>query len=197
MLNMRMRKPFRVALIVVVCLTVFCFVAAGVIVAVGVHDNLHPCDVAVVLGNAVDRDGAPSSGLRARLEKSLQLYRAGYFPRIIVSGGVGRTGYNEAAVMAQYLRANGVPDADIIVDDIGINTFSTGRNAKRIMSENNMRSVMIITQYYHIPRTRYVFWRFGIEPAYYAHANLFEIHDGFAVPREALAFAVYLLRSYN
>ena len=176
---------------------VVCFVAAGVIIAVGVHDSIQPCDVAVVLGNAVEADGTPSSGLRARLEKSLELYRAGYFPRIIVSGGVGKTGYNEAEVMAQYLRDRDVPDAAIIVDGVGVNTFATGRNAKRIMSERNMHSVMVISQYYHVPRTRYVFRRFNIGPVRYAHANLFEIHDGFAVPREVLAFAVYLMRSYN
>jgi vancomycin permeability regulator SanA len=63
-------------------------VPAAVIAISGSIDDLHPADVAVVLGNTVNPDGKPSRRLQARLDKTIELYRVGLFQNTIVSGGV-------------------------------------------------------------------------------------------------------------
>ena len=67
-------------------------------------------DAIVVLG-AAQYNGRPSPVLRARLDHALALYREGYAPLIVVTGGVGRGDTtSEAIVGRRYLVAHGVPD---------------------------------------------------------------------------------------
>src|SRR6187402_1531851 len=72
------------------------FAGSALLVISGLRDDVAQADVALVLGNKVEVDGQPSPRLRARLDETLLLYRSGYFPAIITSGGLGREGYDEA-----------------------------------------------------------------------------------------------------
>ena len=110
---------------------VFVLLPAAYIWNEGVHDKLGKADVAVVLGNKVELDGRPSDRLAARLDRALDVYRQGYVTRILVSGGIGKEGFDEAKVMAAYLVAKGVPKADIFEDPVGYDTFLTARNTTR------------------------------------------------------------------
>src|ERR671921_2010191 len=69
--------------------------AAALIVADGLTDDIHAADVAIVPGNTVEKDGRPSARLRARLDQTVALYRQGLFRDVIVSGGVGVEGFDE------------------------------------------------------------------------------------------------------
>lgn len=62
----------------------------------GLVDNLGQCDVGIVLGNKVELDGTPSQRLQGRLDKAAELYKDKYFQYIIVSGGTGKEGFDEA-----------------------------------------------------------------------------------------------------
>ncbi|MDR3403028.1 MAG: YdcF family protein [Chthoniobacter sp.] len=169
----------------------------GILVAAGLHDEMGKADAALVLGSKVERDGTPSPRLRARLDETLELYRAGYFPTIIASGGVGKEGYDEAAVMRDYLVAHGVPKDHIIVDSNGMTTFASARNTLQIARERKFGSVFVISQYFHIPRTRLALSRFGISTIYSAHAPYFEIRDFYSSPRELFGYLSYFFRSYS
>src|ERR1043165_654247 len=98
-------------------------VAAALLAADGLRDEIHPADVAIVPGNTVERDGQPSARLRARLDKTLELYRCGLFGHVIVSGGVGAEGFDEAEVMKRYLVGRGVPEECVIADGGGATTY--------------------------------------------------------------------------
>lgn len=104
---------------------------------VGLHDTTHKADVIVILGNTVNPDGSISDRLQNRLNKGLELYRANFAQLIIVSGGLGKEGYNEAQVMQQYLLTQKVPAENIIVDDTGINTLATAQHTKDILAQRN------------------------------------------------------------
>lgn len=71
-------------------------------------------DAIVVLG-AAQYDGRPSPVFAARLDKALELWQAGWAPRIVTTGGK-LTGdrYTEAAAGAGYLRDRGVPAGAIV-----------------------------------------------------------------------------------
>jgi len=81
-------------------------------------------DAAVVPGNQVFPTGVPSLRLAARLEKALKLYRDGICPVIIVSGGIGKEGVDEAKAMASWLFQRGVPRRAVVIDSSGVNTAS-------------------------------------------------------------------------
>jgi vancomycin permeability regulator SanA len=169
----------------------------SMLVWAGLHDQLGKADLALVLGSKVETDGAPSPRLKARLDRTLELYRAGYFPDIIVSGGIGKEGFNEAAVMFGYLVRNGVPPAHVIVDSEGYTTFANAQNTRRIARERKAASVLVVTQYFHVPRSCLALRRCGFTTVFSAHAYRFEARDLYSVPRELLGYVSYLLRRFD
>lgn len=159
----------------------------------GLKDNIEVCDVAVVLGNKVELDGNPSKGLKGRLDRAVELYKKNYFNYVIVSGGIGKEGFDEAAVMKDYLIKKGIPDNNIISDNNGYNTFMTAQNSKVIMDKMDLNSVMVISQFFHITRTKLAFKKVGFEKVYSAHAKYFGIRDIYSLVREFFAYYKYLL----
>lgn len=169
--------------------------AATFIVVDGLTDDIHTADVAIVPGNTIERDGRPSARLRARLDQAVTLYRQGLFPDVIVSGGVGSEGFDEAEVMKRYLVESGMPEESIHVDGGGATTYLTARNAARIMREKGWRSAMVVTQYFHISRMRLALKRSGITQVFSAHARYFELRDIYSIAREVIGYGAYLLRA--
>jgi vancomycin permeability regulator SanA len=170
---------------------------AVLIVVDGLRDDIHPADVAIVLGNTVESDGRPSARLRARLDKAVELYRGGLFEHVIVSGGTGVEGFNEAEVMKRYLVSQGVPEGRIIADGEGLTTSLTARNAAQVMKERGWQSALVISQYFHISRTRLAVESYGVRPVYSAHAEYFELRDVYSIAREVIGYGAYLVRRYD
>ncbi|MGF1603553.1 MAG: YdcF family protein [Thermosynechococcaceae cyanobacterium] len=170
---------------------------ALLIVGSGLNDDIHRADVGVVLGNKVETNGQPSDRLRARLDKAVQLFEQGMFSHIIVSGGLGAEGFDEAVVMKQYLIDQGVPALQIYLDSQGLTTALTAKNAAQIMQKNDWSSALVISQYFHVPRTRLAFQQMGLSPVYAAHADFFEIRDIYSVAREVVGYGAYLFRTSN
>jgi uncharacterized SAM-binding protein YcdF (DUF218 family) len=168
-----------------------------VLIIAGLRDDIGKADVALVLGNTVQRDGTPSARLRARLDKTLELYRAGYFPTIIVSGGVGKEGYDEAAVMRDYLIQHDIPANRIITDSVGATTYASAQNTRRIALQQHIESVFVISQYFHVPRSRLALQRFGFSTIHSAHADYVELRDIYSAPRELIGYVRYLFRHYH
>jgi vancomycin permeability regulator SanA len=185
----------RVLLLTALSIILAFTLAATLIVADGLTDDIQAADVAIVPGNTVEKDGRPSARLRARLDRTIALYRQGLFPDVIVSGGVGSEGFDEAEVMKRYLVENGVPEGRIHVDSGGSTTYLTARNAARMMRENGWQSAMVVSQYFHVPRMRLALKRSGITPVFSAHARYFELRDVYSTVREVIGYGAYLLRT--
>ena len=194
---MKKRTPLR-RLLIAIAVVLGAFVLAMIaIVVCGLRDDIAHADVALVLGNKIELDGTPSPRLRARLDRTLELFRAGYFPSIIVSGGVGKEGYDEAAVMRDYLVSLGVPAGQIIVDSHGDTTFASAVNTARITKERGFKSVLVVSQYFHIPRSRLALKRCNLTEVHSAHAHFFEWRDIFSIPRDTIGYASYFFRSHK
>ena len=149
-------------------------------------------DVAVVLGNKVEHNGYPSPRLKARLDKALELYQTEKTSNIIVSGGHGKEGFFEADKMKEYLVKQGVPDSVIIVDNLGDNTLKTAVNTRAICKAKGFKSVTVVSQWFHITRSKYMLKGSGLL-VNSAAPNYFEWRDSYAVTREFFAFYSYLL----
>ncbi|WP_102349548.1 YdcF family protein [Bacillus sp. Marseille-P3661] len=183
----------KVSIYIALGFMIWFFIHTVVIIIDGLSDELEIVDAAVVLGNKVEMSGQPAKRLKARLDKSLELYEQGYFKYVIVSGGIGKEGFDEAVVMKDYLVKKGVPSASVFVDSNGYNSFMTAENAIKISKEENFSSVMIISQYFHITRTKLAFKKVGFEETSSAHAEIFEYRDVYSLLREFPAYYKYLL----
>jgi uncharacterized SAM-binding protein YcdF (DUF218 family) len=172
-----------------------CFLLAAIaLVANGLDDQAGNADLIVVPGNTVAADGTPSPRLQARLDAALKLFRARRATLIFVSGGIGKEGFDEAVSMSDYLVKKGVPSVAIIKDSLGIDTAATARNAAAYLHSHHLKSALVATQYFHVPRTRLALERNGILVTGSAHATYFEMRDLYSIPREVVAYAVYFAR---
>lgn len=174
-----------------ICLVTFTLYGSF-IVGYGHLCKYSKADVCVVLGNTVNKDGTLSNRLKARLDKSVELHNKNISRRIIVSGGLGKEGFQEAEIMRLYLLSKGIDDKNIIVDNNGNNTFMTAKFTADYMSNNNCSSVLAVSQYYHLFRIRLILKKFGVKNIQCASPGFYEIRDLLCVPREMIAIIKYL-----
>ncbi|GAL86792.1 hypothetical protein MYP_4022 [Sporocytophaga myxococcoides] len=167
------------------------FIQSSFIAADGLWDDNVKADCILILGNKVNEDGTLSPRLKARVDKGLQLFHENPSSIIIVSGGLGKEGYYEGTEMKKYLVDHGVPAGNIIADDQGYNTLKTANNYLIISKRHHLNSVTVVSQYYHISRTKYLLRKVGAAHVYGAHANFFEWRDFYSMFRECIAFYKY------
>jgi len=177
-----------------IALIVVWLLAAVFIGTRGIYTPYDKVDMAVIFGNALRPDGTPKRVLASRLDVGVSCFQAGDCPLLFVSGGIDGPGLDEAASMRDYLLARGVPADRIIVDNLGDNTLATARNAVRYMQDHEMSRVMLVSQYYHLPRAQVTFERVGAKQVYGAFPRSFRPLDLYSTWREVPAYAVYSIR---
>ncbi|MEO0472637.1 MAG: YdcF family protein [Bacteroidota bacterium] len=164
----------------------------------GLVQEAKTADVIVILGNQVMPDGTPSVRLQERLDKGLELYQAGKGKYVLVSGGLGKEGFDEAKVMANYLAGKGIPRERLIEDPQGNTTFLTAQNSKRLMNQRQIYSAIVVSQYYHLMRCELAFRKMGIKDVS-SEAAVF--HPTWRTPystlREVAALYWYAFRKYD
>ncbi len=107
-------------------------------------------DVGIVLGAAL-WGNVPSPALKERLNHAIKLYKENYFPKIIVSGGMDYNGstLTEAEGMKKYLVEQGIPDKDIVEENLARNTYENLEFSHRLMETNGWTKGVVITHTYH------------------------------------------------
>ncbi len=161
----------------------------------GLTDYKGPADVAVILGNRVYADGSLSSWLKGRTDAALKLYKEKKVKKIFASGRISpkeEGGYPEGNAMKEYLVRNGVPAEDVIADNEGINTYWTAENYLHWSKANNYKSVIVVSQFYHITRTKYIFWKVGVQNVHDVSSDEYSWRDVVGTLREVPAFYKYL-----
>ena len=118
------------------------------------REEAQPADVILVLGAAEYR-GRPSPVLKARLDHALELYNRKLAPRIMTSGGAGgERVFTEGTVGRSYLTSQGVPPEAVIVENEGESTVQSTTIAVEIMYRMGLRSVIVVSDGYHIYRVK-------------------------------------------
>ncbi len=159
----------------------------------GLSDKHGKADVAVVMGSKVNDDGTLSPRLEARVNCAYDLYNTGRVKFILVSGGHGNEGLNEAGMMKTYLVTKGVPDSLIFVDNIGHNTMATVKNSIEPARQLGWKSIIVVSQYYHITRAKMFYRKEGFKNVGGVAPRYFEWRDFYSVFREFWAFYIGLL----
>lgn len=124
-------------------------------------ERLRPADAVLVLGARVWEDGRPSLFLRQRVEVGVALYKRRLVSRLIMSGAAhNREGLDETAVMARVAEEMGVPFDAIEMDGEGVNTYASARRAVSVVG---LRSVIVASQEFHLPRALWLCRRMGLD----------------------------------
>lgn len=114
-------------------------------------------DAIVVLGAQVRADGTPSSALRGRVRRAVELYDEGYAPVLVVTGGVGASGYTEAAAMRGLAIAAGVPEAAIVVEPHAARTVESARNVAALAATYGWHDIIVVSDPFHLARSAGLF----------------------------------------
>jgi uncharacterized SAM-binding protein YcdF (DUF218 family) len=129
-------------------------VALAAVLVTSQQDQRRPVEAIVVLG-AAQYNGRPSPVLRARLDHAVTLYREGYAPLIVVTGGVGRGDTTSEAIVGQrYLVAREVPENDIVVQPVGRSTRTSMTAVGEWLRERNLKRVLLVSDPFHMFRLR-------------------------------------------
>lgn len=164
----------------------------SVVLADGFTERYPKSVVAVVLGNRVEPDGNPSERLQARLDRALYLYRRQEVGKVLVSGGLGKEGHEEAVVMARYLVTQGVPRASVLLDLEGNTTWDTAMNARALLKPDE--PLIVVSSYFHLTRTKLAFQKAGFTRVYSSYSRYFELRDLWSLLREFGGFYTYWWR---
>lgn len=156
----------------------------------GFRNDAQKADCVLILGTKVNEDGTLSEHLLERMLCGTEAYRHDQCKYVIVSGGTGKEGHPEAEVMRNFLLKQGVPDSVIIVDNHGYNTTESVKFASAFVQSHRLSNIRIVSQYFHITRTKMLFRRQGPLTLYSSAPYYFSIRDLYSVPREFVAFYV-------
>jgi uncharacterized SAM-binding protein YcdF (DUF218 family) len=134
--------------------------------------QLPTADAIVVLGGALRSQAAPRPWIDVtdagdRPIYGAQLYLQGKAPLVILSGGriewKGGGSASESADMAQLIKALGVPANAILEDPTSLTTRENAVNVQKIMQEQGIRKILLVTSALHMPRSMAIFKKIGVE----------------------------------
>ena len=140
-------------------------------------------DCILVLGCQVWPDGSPSLMLRDRINRGLELYKAGAAPKLLMSGDHGTIGYDEVNAMKHVAIDAGVSSEDVFMDHAGFSTYESIYRARDVFQ---CRRVLIVSQEYHLYRALYCAKALGLDACAVAAED---IHYPGQIIREAREIA--------
>jgi len=116
--------------------------------------------VAIVPGALVDPNGSMSTMLADRVRGAAALWHAGKVDKVLVSGDHHTWVYDEPDTMRKALVRDGVPPRDVFEDHAGFDTWATMVRARSIFG---VRSAVVVTQGFHMPRALFLAGQAGID----------------------------------
>lgn len=95
-----------------------------------------------------------------RIDAVIELYKAGYVKKIVISGDKDDKDYNEPADMMLSLIKKGVPKSLILLDVAGFRTLDSIVRSK---NEFGFNDLLVVSQGFHLQRALFLSWNFGVE----------------------------------
>jgi SanA protein len=117
-------------------------------------------DTILVLGARVWDNGQPSGILKDRINTGVDLYESGASERLLMSGDHGQDEYDEVNAMKDFAIEQGVAPAVIFMDHAGFSTYESLYRARDIFQ---VKTVVIVTQTYHLYRALYIARALGLD----------------------------------
>jgi uncharacterized SAM-binding protein YcdF (DUF218 family) len=137
-------------------------------------ETLPPADAIVVLGGATAGVSPPRlypevTDAGDRLIEAVRLYRSGKAPKILLSGG--RIQWQPSAIplpseaedMEVLLQLFGIPDTALILEPNSLNTYQNAINTQKLLTQNHLNQILLVTSAFHMPRALAIFQKLGID----------------------------------
>jgi uncharacterized SAM-binding protein YcdF (DUF218 family) len=145
------------------CLLLLWLVLATWISVSGRKTDLRKVDCIIVPGARVEVDGRPGLSLKARLDHAIALWKEGWAPGLLCTGGLGETGYIEGQIAKDYAISCGVPAEAIDFEGSSHDTRANFSFAKPVMERHGWQSCLVVTDPFHEKRCLMLAGDLGIE----------------------------------
>lgn len=157
-------------------------------------DSHAKSDVIIVLGAKAKINNKINVCLGNRVKQGVQLYKNGFAPKLIFSGG------NDQAEAMKHLAVTlDTPSEDILVENASLNTYENLVRSKRIMDEKHFNSAIIVSDAFHELRASLIADKLGIKhtvsPAIHSPCWTNGKYFSLFTLREPLAIIVYKLQN--
>ena len=137
-------------------------------------------DIIVVLGGGAFKNGVLAGASNERLIRGLLLYKAGWAPGIMFTGGAiaskaakivhtlmkstdkGVIDASEGGLMGEIALKLAVPEKAAVIDHTSTNTYENLLHAKKYMDEKGLKSCIIVTSSLHMKRASLVAKKLGL-----------------------------------
>ena len=142
----------KVAGVLVAALIVYLTVTFVQVSMAAERDEARPAQAIIIMGSA-EYNGVPSPDLKARLDHALDLWHRKLAPILVVTGGrePGDV-YTEATAEANYLLNHGVPDASILREVNGRDTWDSLAAAAVFLKQRGITRVLLVSDPFHDAR---------------------------------------------
>lgn len=178
--------------LVKVTISILYAIPVTIIAFLAIYGSIHTTDftedVVFILGAGLDNNEILPA-LEARLDQALLYFENNADAMFIVCGGYGEgQTISEALAMADFLMAGGIPDDQIILEDLSTSTYENFVFAQRLLDNYfpNGFSSVVITNNFHMYRSVYIAHHLGINPSRFgAHTPIQTWHSNYI--RESMA----------
>jgi uncharacterized SAM-binding protein YcdF (DUF218 family) len=154
----------RVVLAAVALLSVYLAVTFVQVWMASRRDQARRAQAIVVLG-AAQYNGRPSPVLKARLDHAFDLWKRGLAPTLVVTGGrEPGDKYTEATAGANYLESRGVPDADVLRETSGRNSWESLAASAAFLKQRGDITVLLVSDPFHNERISMMAKQLGLKP---------------------------------
>ena len=186
----------RLILIAFVGWLIGCVIVGLIVYLYGLTDRAQPADVIIVLGSGLNADLTPGPALIRRASRAADLWKAGYAPMIICSGGYAEwAARSEADGCAEVLRAHGVPADRIILEQQSRSTEENALYSHQIMRAHGWNSALVVSDGYHLLRATWIFSAEGIAASYSPAAQPPFFDLLYSITREVVALHWQVLKT--
>jgi uncharacterized SAM-binding protein YcdF (DUF218 family) len=128
------------------------------------RDEARPVQAIVVLGSA-QYNGVPSPDLRARLDHAYQLWQRHLADVVVVTGGKQPGDrVTEATASADYLAGRGVPQASILREVGGRNSWQSLAASAAFLKQRKLFTVLLVSDPFHDKRISLMADELGLTP---------------------------------
>ena len=116
----------------------------------------------MVAGARVRADGSLSRSAAERVRAAAELYRAGWAPLLLFTGGAPEGQHVEAEQMALEAERLGVPRAALLLESHSTNTWENADFSATLLRRRRLTRAIVVTHAFHTRRIKRAFLRRGI-----------------------------------
>lgn len=154
-MHFRPRFQHRFFIVLMVFFSLCSYMFAYLLIAIhATYDSARTSDVIMILGEESYWGEAYNPCLVARVNHGVALYKQGYAPKLLMSGGYdeNKPQHNEAETMKKIAIARGVPEKDILLEKRSTSTYENMIFSRPILQEHQLSSILLVTAPFHSPR---------------------------------------------